>query len=56
MCVPSRFDGPTGRQIGEASWSDVDVRSQRPATAREPAQPSNPAWRRDCRHATYFKR
>nr|DAI93786.1 MAG TPA: hypothetical protein [Caudoviricetes sp.] len=43
MCVPSRFDGPTVRQVGKAIRSDVDVRSQRPATAREPAQPSNPA-------------
>nr|DAD86763.1 MAG TPA: hypothetical protein [Podoviridae sp. ctx8L26]DAD86776.1 MAG TPA: hypothetical protein [Podoviridae sp. ctx8L26] len=44
VCVPSRFDGPTVRQIGKAIRSEVDVRaSQRPATAREPAQPSKPA-------------
>nr|DAG86441.1 MAG TPA: hypothetical protein [Caudoviricetes sp.] len=56
MCVPSRFDGPTVRQIGKAIRSEVDVRSQCPATAKEPAQPSNSAWQRDCCHAPYFKR
>lgn len=30
VCVPSRFDGPTVRQIGKAIRSDVDVRLPTP--------------------------
>nr|DAG14890.1 MAG TPA: hypothetical protein [Caudoviricetes sp.] len=32
------------------------MRSQRPLTAREPAQPSNSARQRDCCRAIYLKR
>nr|DAX10624.1 MAG TPA: hypothetical protein [Caudoviricetes sp.] len=52
---PKLIRWPDRQAIGKAIRSDVDVRSQRPLTAREPAQPSNPARRCDCCRAINLK-